>query len=363
MRISSVRAEAYTVPTDQPEADGTLTWDRTTAVVAEVGADDEVGIGWTYGPAACVDIIGSLLAPAALGLAPEDGPIIYRRLLLASRNATRPGLVTLAISAVDNAVWDLRARVLGIPIADLLGRARSSAPIYGSGGFTTYDAQQLQGQIEGWGQSGIEQVKIKIGESWGSDVARDLRRVDLALASLPDGGSLFVDANGAYGLKQAVRIGHDLQERGVTWFEEPVSSDDHRGLRYLRDHLPRLDVTAGEYGFDLDYFAQLLRDDCVDCVQIDVTRCGGITAWQRIAALAAAHHLEVSAHCAPLQHLGVACSTANYRHGEYFHDHQRIERLLFEEVPEPRQGTLTPLPGPGHGLTLNRPRLEEFRVR
>jgi L-alanine-DL-glutamate epimerase-like enolase superfamily enzyme len=225
--------------------------------------------------------------------------------------------------------------------------------VYGSGGFTTYDDRQLHDQLTGWVvEQKIGMVKIKIGESSGTDVPRDVRRMRAARESIGSDVELFVDANGAYTAKQAIRLMDTVADTDVRWFEEPVSSDDLAGLKRVRD-VVRADVTAGEYGYDLAYFQRMLAADAVDCVQVDVTRCGGITEWLRIAALADAHGLEVSGHCAPHVHAAVAAATQNLRHLEWFHDHVRIENQLFEGTLDPTGGTITPSDErTGHGLTL-----------
>ena len=153
-------------------------------------------------------------------------------------------------------------------------------------------------------------MKIKIGESWGTDTRRDLARVALARRVVGDDVELYVDANGGYTRKQAVRMGRAFHEDdGVTWFEEPVSSDDLAGLREVRDNCGA-DVAAGEYGYSLDYFARMVDADAIDCLQADVTRCGGYTVWLQAASVAAAHNLQISGHCAPNLHAHVATAVA-----------------------------------------------------
>jgi L-alanine-DL-glutamate epimerase-like enolase superfamily enzyme len=253
---------------------------------------------------------------------------------------------------VDIALWDLKAKVLDLPLSDLFGRAVDEVPVYGSGGFTTYTEQLTAKQIEGWvAEQGIPRVKIKIGESWGQQVRRDLDRVDLVRRVAGDAVEVFVDANGAYQPKQAIRVGRQLSERGVTWFEEPVSSDDLSGLRSVRRECD-IDVAAGEYGYSPDYFATMATAEAVDCLQADATRCGGYTGWLKAAHLAEAHHLQISAHCAPNLHARVASAAVNLRHVEYFHDHARLEELLFEGTLSPEGGSMTVDAPPGHGLEL-----------
>ncbi|MFC7272779.1 enolase C-terminal domain-like protein [Paractinoplanes rhizophilus] len=347
---------AYRVPTDGPEGDGTFAWEATTVVVVHARAAGQTGLGWTYAPAAAGHLIGELLAPAVAGLPPTDVPAANEAMVRAIRNVGRAGVAATAISAVDVALWDLKARLLGVRLATLLGVARPSVPVYASGGFTTWDDKRLTGWLAD--HAGIGRAKIKIGESWGTREARDLARIAVARRVLGD-GELYVDANGGYSAKQAIRLAAEFP--GVRWFEEPVSSDDLDGLRRVRAAIAP-DVAAGEYAYDLPCFARLAP--VVDCLQADVSRCGGITEWQRVTALAAAHQLEVSGHCAPALHLDCAAATANLRHLEYFHDHVRIERLFFDGVtPLGPGGTLTPdLSAPGHGLTFKAADAEPYRV-
>ena len=353
--IESLVVTVYTVPTDAPEADGTLAWGSTTMVLVEVRSGDTHGIGWTYGPPACARVVTDQLAEVVVGGDALDVGGAFDGMVKAVRNAGRPGAVGYAISAVDVALWDLKARVLGLPLHRLLGAVRDEAPVYGSGGFTSYDRDQLDKQLAGWvyGQH-IPRVKIKIGESWGTEVARDLARMTQARKVIGADVELFVDANGGYDRKQAIRVIRAAGDLDVRWFEEPVSSDDLDGLREVRDAvLP--DVAAGEYGFDLTYFQRMCAAGAVDCLQADVSRCGGITEWLRVAAIAAAHHLEISGHCAPHLHAHAAVATPNLRHLEWFHDHVRIEQMFFDGALDPTGGTVRPHPtAPGNGLCLRR---------
>jgi L-alanine-DL-glutamate epimerase-like enolase superfamily enzyme len=361
--IDGLDSFVYRVPTDAPEGDGTLAWDATTVTVVTVHAGPVTGTGWTYGSAGCATVVDAELSPTVVGADPLDIAGTTESMVRAIRNLGRPGVVSSAIAAVDTALWDLKARLLDVPLADLFGRCRDRVPIYGSGGFTTYDDPTTARQLEAWvADFGATAVKIKIGESWGSMPERDVHRVALARATIGENVALYVDANGGYDRKQAVRMGQRLfDEFGVIWFEEPVSSDDVDGLRTVRQHCGA-DVAAGEYGYDLPYFARMLTAGAVDCLQVDVTRCGGYTEWIRAAALARAHGLDVSGHCAPNLHAHVALSTPNLRHVEYFHDHHRIEAMLFDGSLRPHQGALWPNGAPGHGMALKHSDAEPFRT-
>ena len=360
--VTEVAAAAYVIPTDAPEADGTLAWDTTTMVLATARAGEVAGIGWSYAAVAARQVITDVLAGAVTGRSALDVPGSCEAMIRAVRNIGRPGIAATAISAVDIALWDLKARLLGCPLARLLGQARPSVPIYGSGGFTCYDARQTRDQLAGWVERDhIPRVKIKIGESWGSNEHRDTERVALAREVIGEGTELYVDANGGYTVGQAVRVAHRLAGYGVTWFEEPVSSQDLAGLATVRRQvLP--DVAAGEYSWSLADSAQLIGAGAVDCLQLDATRCGGFTEFLRGAALAAAHNLQVSAHCAPNLHAHAGVAVPNLRHVEYFHDHQRIERMLFDGALDPDGGILTPAPDrPGLGMCLKEADAARYR--
>jgi L-alanine-DL-glutamate epimerase-like enolase superfamily enzyme len=360
--IDEVTARVYEIPTDAPEADGTLPWSSTTMVLAEVTAGGRRGIGYTYADGACAALITGKLGGTLTGHRALDITGRWQAMVRAMRNNGRPGLVSCAISAVDTALWDLKGKLLDLPVCRVLGMAHDAVPIYGSGGFTTYDERQTRAQLERWvDEWKIPRVKIKIGESWGSDERRDLDRIALSRNVIGSDVELYVDANGAYGRKQAIRVAHAMADHDVTWFEEPVSSDDLAGLHEVRDQVTP-DVTAGEYGYDLAYFNRMLAAQAVDCLQIDVTRCGGITDWLRAAAVAAANNVDVSGHCAPNLHAHVATAVPNLRHLEYFHDHHRIEHMLFDGALSPEGGELRPdQHRPGLGLELKEADAQRYR--
>ncbi|MDX3095513.1 enolase C-terminal domain-like protein [Streptomyces sp. ME01-24h] len=362
--VDSVVAAAYTVPTDAPEGDGTATWDATTLVLVRVRCGGTTGTGWTYGAPATAQVVTGHLAPVVTGTSAWDVPAANEAMCRAVRNAGLPGLMAGAVSAVDIALWDLKSRLLDLPLVRLLGRARSEVPVYGSGGFTTYDDARQDRQLRGWTEEqGIPRVKIKIGQSWGTAEARDRDRLARARRSIGARAALYVDANGAYGVKQAVAMGRFLHDLGVTWFEEPVSSDHLTALAQVRARIVP-EVAAGEYGYTLPYFGHMLWAGAVDCLQADATRCGGLTTWLRVSALAHALGVDLSGHCAPHVHAHAAAAAPNLRHLEWFHDHVRIERLLFDGTLDPGGGTVSPGAdgAPGLGLSFRDERAEPYRV-
>ena len=350
--VEHVRVSAYRIPTDFPEADGTFAWDSTTLVVVEATAGGVSGLGYTYADTATAKLIHDLLADIVVGHDALSVSSAWTAMIRAIRNLGRPGIVAMAISAVDAALWDLKARLLELPLVRLLGAVRPGVPVYGSGGFTTYSYTQVQEQLGRWVADGISRVKIKIG----TNPDEDVHRVRAARAAIGTDTELFVDANGAYSRKQACAFAQQFADHHVVWFEEPVSSDDLEGLRLLRDRAPAgMDITAGEYGYDLFYFRRMLAAGAVDVLQADATRCLGITGFLRVATLCEAQPLPFSAHCGPSLHVHPCCAAPVVRHIEYFHDHVRIEHLLFDGALSPKNGVLYPdLSRPGLGLELKR---------
>ncbi|MDJ0386928.1 enolase C-terminal domain-like protein [Roseomonas sp. E05] len=357
--VQAVRAQAYVIPTDSPEADGTMQWTSTTLIVVEVDGGGCMGLGYTYTDAAAAPLIRGMLAEVVKGQDALDIPAAWQAMQRRVRNVGRQGLAATAISAMDAALWDLKARLLGLPLALLLGRAREAVPIYGSGGFTTYSDAQLRDQLAGWVErDGCQWVKMKISTHPGQDP----HRLAVARKAIGDHG-LFVDSNGALSTKQALATADILaRDFGVLWYEEPVSSDDLEGLRLLRQRAPAtLEIVAGEYGYEIDYFRRMLNAGAVDVQQADASRCGGITGFLRAAVLCDAHHVDLSGHCAPTLHLHAACAAPHFRHLEWFHDHVRIEQMLFDGAPVAQEGMIRPdLSRPGLGIAFRRQDAERY---
>ena len=356
--IQQIEVSTYTIPTDFPEADGTLEWNSTTLVLVRVSGGGQQGLAYTYADNATAVLIRDTLSEVVKDTDAMAVTAAYSAMWRRIRNLGRPGICAMAISAVDCALWDLKARLLKIPLVTLLGQVRQAAPIYGSGGFTSYSDKQLASQLAGWVNLGIRRVKMKVGR----DAHRDIDRVRVAREAIGGEAELFVDANGAYSRKQAISQAEQFARSNVSWFEEPVSSDDVEGLRFTRDHAPaNMEIAAGEYGYDIFYFRRMLEAGAVDVLQADVTRCGGITGFLQVAALCAAHNVPLSAHTAPALHTHVACAVMPLRHVEYFYDHVWIENMLFDGVPQPINGELHPdLSRPGLGLELKRADAQRF---
>lgn len=359
MTVQRFSVSAYRVPTDlQPESDGTAIWDSTTLVLVEVEAGAARGTGWTYGSAAIVPFINERFRDIVEGCDAFANRAVWTALNGRVRNDGRSGLASYAISAVDVALWDLRARLMEAALCDVFGCTRTSVPIYGSGGFTSYDVPTLQRQLRGWAECGMSAVKMKVGR----DAAADPSRVAAARSAIGADVKLFVDANGAYSVDQALAMAAIFAQSGVEWFEQPVEHNDLAGTRFVRDRAPAgMAISSGEYLTDTA--AAPAVADAVDVLQADATRCGGYTGFLAIDGYCDATRKPLSTHCSPMLHLHVAAASLRVRHMEYFYDHVRIEKMLFDGFIEPVNGNLQPdRSKPGHGLTFKHADARKFEV-
>lgn len=358
--IESVEARAYEIPTEEPEeSDGTLKWTSTTMVYVEVRSGPYTGIGYTYGNAGIAKVIDGQLKDVLLKKDAMQTAARYREMYGKIRNNGREGLSSMAVSALDVALWDLKGKVLYAPVSVLLGAARDCTPVYGSGGFTSYGERRLSEQLGRWvHEMRIPRVKMKVGR----DPAADPRRVAHARKTIGQNAELFVDANGAYTRKQALEMARHFADCNVSWYEEPVYHNDLEGNRIVRDRAPAvMEVSNGEYGYAPYNFQQIVSAGAADVLQADVTRCGGYSGFLAVDGLCEANNLPLSSHCAPHITLPVAMSAKMLRHIEYFYDHVRIEKMLFDGARDPEEGMMKPdLERPGIGLELKRADAERY---
>lgn len=358
--ITSAQISAFTIATDQPESDGTAKWDSTTILIVELSAHGVTGLGYSYCNLASAYVAKELIEKHVFHADAFDIPSLHSALDRQVRNWGRPGLVSNAISAIDTALWDLKARVLGQPLVKLLGQVRESIHAYGSGGFTSYTEKELIHQLTNWASEGFSCVKMKIGRQPDEDVAR----VAAVQKALKGRAQLYVDANGAYDRQQALHKSHEFGDLGVSWFEEPVTSDDRIGLHFMVERAPAvMKIAAGEYIYVLDDARLMIDAHAVDVLQTDVTRCGGISNFLKIGDLCEISHYPYSAHTAPSIHATLCCSILPAMNVEYFHDHVRIEHMIFDGAAMAVNGMLKPdLSRSGLGLEIKRADAEKYQV-
>lgn len=360
-RIDSVSVQCYELPTaTESESDGTLTWSSTTITVVELFAAGLTGLGYSYCHPAARTVIETKLASILMDADPLMPERSWARMQVELRQLGHAGLAMMALSAVDIALWDLKAKLLGVCLADALPRFHDSVAIYGSGGFTNLARDELRGQVHEWMRIGCRSMKIKVGTEKPADPAR----VALVREEAGPNVELMVDGNGAYTVPEALWWAERFRDLGVDYFEEPVSSENLRGLAQVTRRAPAgLSIAGGEYGWDLPYYEQMLEADAVHILQADVTRCGGITNLLRLDGICKARNLPFSAHCAPAVSAHACCAMESIVHIEYFYDHQRIEQMLFEGTLDPCGGRLTPdRARPGLGIELKRDEAARFAV-
>jgi len=360
MRVTDMRVSAYKVPTDLPEADGTLTWNSTTMVLVEAFCGHCTGVGYTYSAAAVGRLINDALVEVVVGSDAMAVTANHAAMVKRLRNQGSGGLSRMAVSAVDTALWDLKARLLNLPLVSLLGQLREMLPVYGSGGFTNFSVEKLCEQLGGWVERGMSRVKMKVG----SDPSVDPQRIEAAREAIGPDTDLMMDGNHAYDRKQALRFMYIAGDYEVKWFEQPLAPQDLEGARLLRDRAPAgMEIADGEYASDSGDFLRLLQAGAADILMPDITRCGGVTGLLQAAEVCAAWGVPISTHCAPALHLHPGCALRGLRHGEYFQDHARIEQMLFDGNPEPARGALHPdLSALGNGLVFRHADAERFLV-
>jgi L-alanine-DL-glutamate epimerase-like enolase superfamily enzyme len=358
--IENIQTSIFTMPTERPESDAASEWKSTTMILVKARAGGREGIGYTYGHPSIATFIESVLAPVVREKNVLDVMAIQAAMINAIRNDGVGGMAMMAVSAVDIAIWDLKAKLAGLPLCQLLGQYRTCMKVYGSGGFTSYSEYELHRQLEGWAGQGIGAVKMKVGR----DPGADLHRIGVARKAVGNKTSLFVDADGVYTVNQALAWIKAFGEQGIDWVEEPVATPYTEELRRIRQQAgPGMRIAAGEYGCTLAEVKHLLDSGALDVLQADATRCGGITGWLKAGYLCEAYHIPLSSSRAPAAHLHIALAAPSFSIGEYYHDHVRMEQRLFEGIQLPKEGVIYPDAGrPGLGITLKESDAEMFRV-
>jgi L-alanine-DL-glutamate epimerase-like enolase superfamily enzyme len=278
------------------------------------------------------------------------------------RGYGRKGIAFCAISSLDIALWDLKAKVFGVPLYRLLGPYTDTVPIYGSGGWTSFDEAELVREQTGYVERGIPRVKMKVAIDFGKDEAQDIRRLAAVRKAVGDDVEIFVDANNGYYARQAIAMSKRFEQYDVRWFEEPVLADDIQGLATI-SRATTIPVATGEHEYTKYGFKELITQGGADIVQPDVGRVGGVTEWMKVAHLAHAFNLPVAPHAVQLVHLHLACATPNLRVVEYLGVSEETDKIFFTEFPEPKNGMWSPYPDrPGLGLELDPKAVEKYRV-
>ncbi|MDE2638183.1 MAG: mandelate racemase/muconate lactonizing enzyme family protein [Chloroflexota bacterium] len=311
------------------------------------------GLGVADGGRAAQALVTDSLKPLLIGQDPLYTEKLWDDMFWRLRGVGRKGLAFSAISAVDTALWDLKAKTFNAPLYKLLGAYTDTVPIYGSGGWTHFSVDELVAEQVAYVERGMKSIKMKVGKDFGKSEREDIERLAAVRAAVGDDIEILIDANNGYYAKQAIRMAREFEPYRVGWFEEPVLADDIEGLAAIARAID-IPVATGEHEYTKYGFRELIARGGADIVQPDIGRVGGVTEWMKVAQLAQAFNLPVAPHAFQLVHLHVACATPNLRIVEYLGVSEEFDKLVYKEFPQPVNGMWSPYPDkPGLGLELN----------
>lgn len=333
------------------------------ALFVHVKTDEGLeGLGISAGHSAVQAVVEHTLKDVLIGQDPFDVEKLWNLMFWHVRGFGRKGVAFCAISALDIALWDLKAKALGLPLYKLLGPYTDSVPVYGSGGWTNFDESQLVEEQLGYVERGFRRIKMKVGKDFGTREDEDVKRLATVRKAVGDDVEIYVDANNGYYAKQAIRMSKVFEEFDVKWLEEPVLADDVEGLAAVA-RATTIPVATGEHEYTKFGFKDLIARGGADIVQPDVGRVGGVTEWLKVAHLAHAFNLPVAPHSYQLIHLHVACATPNLKVVEYLGAVEQSDRVWYAEFAEPVNGMWSPDPTKlGLGLELNPDTVARNRV-
>lgn len=360
-RVTAARTLLVDLPVETPRTDASQSFLKQETVLVEVETDDGAsGLGYSYtigtGGTAVLALLEDYLLPQLLGQDADQVEACWQRLYDATRATTVGAITSLALAAVDTALWDRRCRVLGQPLATAAGGAKSRIPLYNTEiGWLHLSVDELVAGAEKAVAAGDRGVKIKVGKA---SPAQDAERLHAVREAIGPHRDLMVDANQAFTLAEAVRRAPVLEEVGVLWFEEPLRAEDVLGHEQLA-RATSVPVAVGESMYSLHQFGQYLARGAAGFVQPDVARVGGITPWLKVAHAAEAHGVEVAPHFLMELHVGLCGAVTNSRYLEYI---PQLRAVTTTELTVDDGYAVVPTT-PGLGIDWDRDALERMRVR
>jgi L-alanine-DL-glutamate epimerase-like enolase superfamily enzyme len=364
MKITGLETRIVKLPLDEPLADGAITPGATqTFVTLRLRTDEGVeGIGITFfgGGAmsaalkAAIDGLGAL----TVGENPMFIEFIVQKLRAAASPSGPGGIFTLALSAIDIALWDIRGKVLDQPLATLLGGFRDKVPTYASGalmrGFSLSHVEKAAARLV---ERGFRQMKTQLALPGDTNPEKEIERIRVVRNAIGPTVDLMCDINQRWDVRQAISIGSRIEEYNLFWLEDVVAHDDYPGMAAVADALAT-PVAAGEYVYGLVPFRHMLEARSIDIVMVDVLRAGGISQWVKIAGMAEAFNLPIVNHLCPEISVHLVAAVPNGLTVEYM----PWSSKLFREVPQPVNGELTVPDKPGLGLEFDADALKRYEV-
>jgi L-alanine-DL-glutamate epimerase-like enolase superfamily enzyme len=270
---------------------------------------------------------------------------VTAKLRAASASCGPGGVMALAMSAIDIALWDIRGKAFGQPLARLLGGLRDRVPAYASGALTrTTPTDKLERAASALVEKGYTQIKTQMAVE-GLTATQEIERIKLIRNAVGPSVNLMVDINQRWSVHEVISIGHQIEELRLGWLEDPTAHNDYQGMAKIADALST-PICAGEYLYGIEPHRQTLAHHSVDIVMIDLLRAGGVTQWMKIAGMAEAFNRPVASHLLPEIHVHLIAAIPNGLVVEYMPWTWR----LFENPPMPVKGEMTVPSGPGLGL-------------
>ena len=366
MKITDISTTLLHCPKGIPIQDATMPTPKTdgrSQLFVHIYTDEGYeGLGMAEATPGTRQVIQDALSRILIGKDPSDIEKLWDQMFWAVRGFGRKGVAFCAISAVDIALWDLKGKILGLPLYKLLGAYTDSVPIYGSGGWTNFTEKELIQEMEGYIESGINRVKMKVGKDYGKSEREDINRVEAVRKAVGDDVTIFLDANNGYYKKQAIYMAKEFEQFQVGWLEEPLIPDDIGGMANVSQatHIP---IASGEHEYTKYGFRDLVQRGGADIVQPDIARVGGVTEWMKIAHLCQAFNLPIAPHAMQLPHLHVACAIPNLKAVEYMNTQLEGDRIWYTEFPEQRNGMWSPFKDkPGLGLELDHYSISKYQI-
>ena len=361
MRIAKIAAGHYRIPLPTPLSDSMHgVMPDFELITARVHSDDGwEGVGYTYtvgrGGGAVWWLIEHELAPLLVGSDPGATEDLWIRMWWHLHWVGRGGAVSFAMSAVDIALWDLKARAAHQPLWRLLGGQSNRVQAYAGGIDLHFSLEMLREQMRGFMAQGFRAVKMKVGREL---LSEDIQRVAAVRDCIGPEMPLMVDANMRWSVEQAIRASQALAEFNIYWLEEPTTPDDFAGHARIAQ-MGRLPIAAGENLHTVSEFRQIIAQGGVSFPEPDVSNMGGITAWMQVARLAREHGLPVTSHGVHDIHVHLLATVPN---ATYMEIHGfGLERFIQEPLRFERGEALVP-ERPGHGVDFLWERLEAYRV-
>jgi L-alanine-DL-glutamate epimerase-like enolase superfamily enzyme len=363
MKVTDVESILLHFPTKRTIADAHNVFDKIEFVIARVHTDEGItGTGYTItvgsGGRMIKEAIDAYLKKAVIGQDPFNVKKIWHDMYWGETHwVGRAGVTTMAMAAVDIAIWDIMAKACEKPLWKLLGGFEKEVPAYNTdGGWLSWSVEELITDMTRMIDEGFKGVKMKIGQK---DPWADMKRIEAVRNALGTEVSLMVDVNQKWDLHTALRYGKKLEDYDIFWLEEPLHPDDIEGHSKLVNALTT-PIALGEHVYTKYAFRDYIVKGAVEIVQVDVARVGGITEFMTIAALAESYNLAVSPHAGDAMqiHQHLLCSIPNALFLEYI----PWVLELFEEPVVVRDGTLQPPQSPGASTDIKEEMIKRYRV-